>query len=190
MFWRPHFELLRSGLTIFQQSYIPRSSLLVHLHCAYTAERYLWDPKLWKLLIPLIWPFHSAWLRIGGHYPTAHTTHNLTWAVPFQFLHQKVLADGTTPWTRTSFVPLQLCAWEQNRVRFDLLQLRLFSFIPILFSIFITELKRCLETADWLDSMWLFTCRANAIFQLCPSASTLRSGDTLTNDRLERWCYC
>ena len=62
--------------------------------------------------------------------------------------------------------------------------------IPIFFSIFIIELKRCIETADWLDSMWLFTCRAKPIFQLWSSASTLRSGDTLTNDRLERWCYC
>ena len=59
--------------------------------------------------------------------------------------------------------------------------------IPIFFSIFIIRLKRCRETADWLDSMWLFTCRANAIFQLCRSALTLRSGDTLTNERLETW---
>ena len=65
-----------------------------------------------------------------------------------------------------------------------------FPLIPILFSIFITELKRCIQTADWLDSMWLLARRANGIFQLCPSALTLRSGDTLTNDRLERWCYC
>ena len=65
-----------------------------------------------------------------------------------------------------------------------------FPLIPTFFSIFITELKRCIQTADWLDSMWLFTCRANGLFQLCPSALTLRSGDTLTNDRLERWCYC
>ena len=65
-----------------------------------------------------------------------------------------------------------------------------FPLIPILFSIFITELKRCIQTADWLDSMWLLARRATGIFQLCSSALTLRSGDTLTNDRLERWCYC
>ena len=58
---------------------------------------------------------------------------SLTWAVPFQFLHQKVLADGTTPWMRTSFVPLQLCAWERNPVSFALLHLRLLSFDPYCF---------------------------------------------------------
>ena len=55
-----------------------------------------------------------------------------------------------------------------------------FPLIPIFFSIIIIEPKRCMQTAAWLDSMWLFTCRANGIFQSLPqSQHTLSDLSTL-----------
>ena len=65
-----------------------------------------------------------------------------------------------------------------------------FFFSPLSGSFAFLSDFRDAEQTMYLKTQYNCFYTRNKIFSTIHNSLALRSGDTLTNDRLERWCYC